>query len=190
MTKKMLMIIDPQVDFISGSLAVEGASSAMIDLARYIERHGDEYDVIGVSLDWHPTNHCSFKDNGGIWPPHCVQHTVGATISPEVFDAIKKAKNVFYVPFTKGSLPGSEEYSFMDNKTNIEHFKILLDEEEIEQIDVCGIALDYCVKESIIGMWGQGLGDKINLLLKYSPAIGDPKLTLDELTSKGIKLVG
>lgn len=78
----------------------------------------------------------------------------------------------------------------MDNKTNIEDFKILLDEEEIEQIDVCGIALDYCVKESIIGMWAQGLGDKINLLLKYSPAIGDPKITLDELTSKGIKLIG
>ena len=189
MAKKMLMIIDPQVDFISGSLAVEGASSAMIDLARYIERHGDEYEVIGVSLDWHPTDHSSFKDNGGIWPPHCVQHTVGATISPEVFDAIKTAKKGFYVPFTKGSIQGIEEYSFMDDKNNVEAFLNLIDEDEIDQIDVCGIALTHCVHKSVIGIWAKGLGDKVNLLLKYSPAIGDPTETLKDLEARGIKII-
>ena len=35
--KRMLMIIDPQIDFISGSMAVEGAAEKMDALIKYIE---------------------------------------------------------------------------------------------------------------------------------------------------------
>ena len=189
MSKKMLLIIDPQNDFINGSLAVEGADGAMLSLARHIERHGTEYDVIAVTCDWHPVNHISFKDNGGIWPPHCVQHTNGACISPIIFDAIRSLENAHYVTFTKGDNPKTEEYSFMDNKESANKFLQLVKDEEITEIDCCGNALNYCVSESIIGMWAKGLGDKITLLTKFSPAIGDATKVLEDLASKGIKIL-
>ena len=188
MAKKMLLIIDPQVDFINGSLAVEGADGAMIALARYIERNGQDYHAIGITCDWHPVDHISFKENGGIWPSHCVQHTVGATISPYIFDAVKSAKNALYLSFTKGDNPKTEEYSFMDNQVAAKRFLEFVKTEEIEEIEVCGLALTYCVSESIVGMWAKGLGDKITLLTEFSPSIGDPSKTLEDLGSKGIKI--
>ena len=34
-----------------------------------------KYDYICITMDSHPENHYSFKENGGIWPKHCVIYT-------------------------------------------------------------------------------------------------------------------
>ena len=34
--------------------------------------------------DWHPADHTSFKEQGGIWPVHCVQGTEGAAFHPDL----------------------------------------------------------------------------------------------------------
>lgn len=41
---KILLIVDPQVDFISGSLAVEGAKEKMDALANLIKNCGLKWD--------------------------------------------------------------------------------------------------------------------------------------------------
>ena len=40
---KILLIVDPQVDFVNGSLPVTGAAEAMDALAAYVKEHGNEY---------------------------------------------------------------------------------------------------------------------------------------------------
>lgn len=67
--KRMLLIVDPQNDFITGSLAVPGAKTKMMRLADF---NLQQYDLICVTLDSHPEDHCSFEINGGIWPKHCI----------------------------------------------------------------------------------------------------------------------
>ena len=62
--KKLLLIVDPQVDFITGTLPVGGAAEAMDALATYVKEHGDEYIVKIATSDWHPYHHCSFADDG------------------------------------------------------------------------------------------------------------------------------
>ena len=57
----MLLIVDPQNDFISGSLAVEGAAEIIPVLNKYIEK----IPSIAVSRDWHPEGHSSFVEQGG-----------------------------------------------------------------------------------------------------------------------------
>ena len=76
---KVLLIIDPQNDFITGSLAVPGAIEAMDYLTRWVQEHHDEYDAFVVTLDQHPADHYSFDVQGGPWPVHCVRYTIGAT---------------------------------------------------------------------------------------------------------------
>ena len=76
----VLMIIDPQYDFISGSLECSDAIEKMTKLAYYIRENGEKYDSIVITLDWHPIDHCSFIENGGEWPMHCVAYTKGASI--------------------------------------------------------------------------------------------------------------
>ena len=78
--KKLLLIVDPQIDFITGTLPVAGAAEAMDALAKYVKEKGNEYNVKIVTADWHPYHHSSFADEGGMWPRHCVQHSVGAAI--------------------------------------------------------------------------------------------------------------
>lgn len=70
--KKLLLIIDPQIDFITGTLPVPGAVDAMDSLAEYIRRNNSDYDRVIVTADRHPMRHCSFKAEGGKWPAHCV----------------------------------------------------------------------------------------------------------------------
>ena len=74
----MLIVVDPQIDFISGSLPVPGAAEAMNQLADYVKANGDDYALMVVTNDWHPYDHCSFAPNGGPWPVHCVQNSEGA----------------------------------------------------------------------------------------------------------------
>lgn len=63
---KILLIVDPQVDFISGSLAVEGAKEKMDALASALQNGEIDCDYAMVTKDFHPSNHCSFKENGGL----------------------------------------------------------------------------------------------------------------------------
>lgn len=64
---KILLIVDPQVDFISGSLAVEGAKEKMDALTDALLDGDIDCDYVMVTKDYHPSNHCSFKENGGQW---------------------------------------------------------------------------------------------------------------------------
>ena len=64
----ILLIVDPQNDFITGSLAIEGAIPAMDYLTAYVKEHHAEYDAIVVTMDQHPADHCSFDVSGGPWP--------------------------------------------------------------------------------------------------------------------------
>ena len=64
--KNILLIVDPQNDFITGTLPVEGAEERMKKLAEYIKARHIEYDYILMTMDSHPTNHSSFKDNEAI----------------------------------------------------------------------------------------------------------------------------
>lgn len=175
--KNILLIVDPQNDFITGSLAVEGAKEKMMKLAEYIKNSGHKYDAICITKDSHPKDHCSFKENGGIWPEHCVAYTNGWNI-PEYLDDVLREFNdqdFKYVHiYHKGTEPDTEEYSIFDNHEdgNILANQItdLIREGNIE-IDICGIAGDYCVLETLKGLRNI-IGDKyIRVLTPYVASI-------------------
>lgn len=88
--KKILVLIDCQNDFITGSLAVKEAEYAMQNLEEHITRFHNDYDKIIITADKHPHDHCSFIKNGGEWPEHCVVGTNGA----EIYESILSALNI------------------------------------------------------------------------------------------------
>lgn len=62
--KNLLLIIDPQVDFITGSLEVSGAKESMTKLANLIKYSSIvEFDNIIVTLDSHQPGHISFRSS-------------------------------------------------------------------------------------------------------------------------------
>ena len=150
-----LIIVDEQNDFITGTLAVKGAKTAVEETKKFIKSHHKEIEKIIFTVDWHPYNHSSFKKNGGPWPHHCVQYTPGACIEPKLLKLVQ-SYDIHYEVSQKGCIEEVEEYGAF---SEISHGgdslfgeKIYLDIVEVNPEStfvVCGIAGDYCVKETI-----------------------------------------
>lgn len=176
--KNILLIVDPQNDFITGSLAVKGAKEKMMKLADYINGDHPSYDYVCVTMDTHPENHSSFKENGGIWPAHCVYDTNGWNFPEYLNEALENAN--FVSCYHKGTEVDKEEYSIFDNErdgfTLYTQIKELARQEDV-YVAVCGIAGDYCVLETIKGL-RKFIGDEyITVLTDYTASIdGGEKL--------------
>lgn len=166
--KKVLIIVDPQNDFITGSLAVPGAEDKMIDLFNYLEENPKLFDRIYVTMDSHPIDHCSFVENGGIWPKHCVTDTLGWDI-PNYLDEILWNFDTHFC--RKGTNPNKEEYSIFENEEDGASLRIDLEEDlkESTEVYVCGIAGDYCVLETLKGL--VQFSDNIIVLNDYTASI-------------------
>ena len=114
MRNKLLLITDPQVDFIIDSLPVPGAERTMNALATYVRNHGSEYSHIIITADRHPMRHCSFKTEGGEWPIPCVSDSSGAAIWPPIMDVVLNNPDKITI-LHKGKDASREEYSIFKN---------------------------------------------------------------------------
>lgn len=190
--KKILLIIDPQNDFVSGSLMVPDALEKMNSLRDFIEEHGKEFDEVVITLDWHPINHCSFVKNGGKWPEHCVKFTNGAMPEPGLIRTILETfpNNNIQVIY-KGMSPGREEYGAFEDPVQR---SVLLPERDIyserkANITVTGIMSEYCVVESLKGILRDefyATSENITLWLPGISTMDDHKTLLGFAKEKGI----
>lgn len=150
---KKLYIVDPQNDFMdNGTLPVAGSCERMQALASYLDSLSlSFYDQIMVSLDWHPLTHCSFSQQGGPWPQHCVSFTDGALIHPQLMTALERWRRAGKLCFiTKGCKPDVEEYSGVDDALNEALVRQLC--QGIDQLDICGVVGTVCVQNTIQGI--------------------------------------
>jgi len=154
---KTLVIVDFQKDFCrpNGSLYVPGAEQAEQAIVDYIENNYKDILNVLFTVDWHSPNHCSFKKNGGIWPVHCVQFSEGAGISDKIIQACISHDLKFRV-FKKGNNDITEEYGAFQYIGISGRGGIIVRNEFFQELVipntefvVCGLAGDYCVKETI-----------------------------------------
>ena len=129
----VVIVVDYQSDFAKpeGNLYVKDGEKLQKPINNFLEKIKEKAYVIATK-DWHPQNHSSFQ----VWPQHCVQQTEGASLC---FDT----KNVNLI-IHKGMKEDQEEYSAFEN-SNKQILKLL----EFKDIFVCGLALDFCVLNTI-----------------------------------------
>lgn len=154
-----LVIIDVQRDFVGGSLAVEGAEQIVPVLARYIRRFRAQGLPVIATRDWHPPDHLSFRDQGGMWPAHCVAGTRGAEFAP----GLQLDKNAIVV--SKATTAGADAYSAFD-ATELD---AKLRKMGIQRLFVGGLATDYCVAATVKD--ALRLGYRVFLLLDAIRAV-------------------
>ena len=127
-----LIIVDVQNDFCpGGSLAVGGGD----EVVPVLNRIAGQFGTVVATQDWHPTNHQSFKEQGGIWPVHCVAGEAGAELHAD----LDQSAIDLYV--RKATTPEQEAYSGFDGTDLAEQ----LQARGVERVYVGGLALDYCV---------------------------------------------
>ncbi len=184
---KTHIVIDALNDFISGSLPCLNAKNAVKESIAYINENPN-MQVLYVR-DHHPSTHCSFKENGGIWPAHCVENTFGAEISKEYYTDVEKTINSpvqrFNI-FNKGENKELEEYSGFNAKNA---FYGELKANLTKQVIVSGMATEYCVKETVLLLLENGY--EVSILKRGLAYIDkeEHEKVLKELEEMGAKII-
>jgi len=185
---KALFIVDVQNDFTEGgALGVEGGDAVAERITRYLGAHASEYAVIVASRDWHDAE----NDNGGhfhpepdfvdTWPVHCVSGTAGA----EYDEGLDTSAVTHHVK--KGQ--GKPAYSLFEGTTD-EGATVseLLDAAGVVDVDVTGIATDYCVRASALDAIEHGRHVRVLTDLVAGVAAHSSDAALAELAHAGAEL--
>ncbi|WP_297886983.1 nicotinamidase [Sulfurihydrogenibium sp.] len=160
-SKDALIVVDMQNDFMPyGALPVKDADKIVPIINEYVSIFEEKSNPVFYTRDWHPENHISFKGYGGIWPSHCVQNTEGAKFHP---DLKIPSDNKFII--SKGTSPDFDAYSGFQGTV----LDSLLKERGVKRIFVCGVATDFCVKNTVIG--GLNLGYQVFILTDAIKAV-------------------
>ncbi|MEO6115080.1 MAG: isochorismatase family protein [Pseudolysinimonas sp.] len=177
---RALFIIDVQNDFTEGgALGVAGGDAVAAGITAYLRAHPDRYDVVIASRDWHDAD----TDNGGhfaldaapdfvdAWPVHCVAGTVGAQYDPGL------DVGLIDVHIRKGQ--GKPAYSIFEGTTDEgDELPTVLDKLGVDDVDVVGIATDYCVRASALDAIASGRHVRVidDLIAGVAPESSDAAL--------------
>lgn len=177
-----LVIVDVQNDFLpGGNLAVPEGDAVIPPLNEFIQRFQDRGRPVYATRDWHPPDHCSFKPQGGPWPPHCVAETEGAAFAADLHlpaDAV-----VIY----KGTLQGKDAYSGFDGTNLAGHLR----DHDISRLFVGGLTTEYCVLNTVKDALAEGF--KVMLTKQAVRAVeadaGDGDRAIAEMQRCGAELI-
>lgn len=182
---RALFVIDVQNDFTEGgALGVEGGAAVAQRITDYLRAHPDRYDTVFASRDWHHGD----DDNGGhfsphpdfvdSWPPHCVAGTQGAEYHPALDTSL------IDVPVRKGQ--GVPAYSIFEGTTDDgSAFPDALDARGVDEVDVVGIATDYCVRASALDALRAGMKVRVLTDLVAGVAAESSAAALREVADAG-----
>jgi nicotinamidase/pyrazinamidase len=146
-----LLIIDFQNDFCpGGALAVEDGDAIAPRVNELLE--SGRFDLVVATRDWHPANHASFIEQGGPWPPHCVQGTPGA----ELHSSLDRSKIDYVVDVGAGE--ADEGYSGFEKSDLAE----ILRRHAIDAVTVVGLATDYCVRATALDALREGFATTVD----------------------------
>ena len=154
--KKILILIDCQVDFISGSLANPDAQAAVPAILEKIKNF--DGDAIYLTMDTHQKNYLETSEGQKLPVEHCIYATKGWEIEERIRDAVEAREllgmKVEYI--TKPTF-GSVEPTWGCDKSLVE---LILDTElkaahdagkKVEmEIEICGFISDICVLHNAI----------------------------------------
>lgn len=135
-----VIAVDVQNDFCpGGALAVQDGDRVVPVLNHWIEAALAKHVPVIASRDWHPVHHCSFAEEGGPWPPHCIQDTEGAAFHPDL------AISPEVIRVSKGTAFDKDNYSAFDG-TGLANF---LKSNGVKRLWIGGLAQDVCVLATV-----------------------------------------
>jgi len=175
---RALIVVDVQNDFCEGgSLAVEGGAAVAGRISAHLAAHRSDYRLVVATRDWHidPGTHFAAEpDFSATWPAHCVAGTDGAAFHPALDTAVDFLGTVDAV-VSKGAYEAA--YSGFEGRTEDGMaLAELLADAGITEVDVVGIATDYCDKATALDAHSAGFATRLILPLTAGVA---PDTTAD-----------
>lgn len=134
--QKILIVVDMQNDFVTGSLGSEAAQVA----AKNIAAHINEYDTVIFTRDTHGPDYLETLEGKFLPVPHCIKDTEGWEIIPELVNGVSKVKNLYVVD--KNTF-GTFIWGSMSVNMSVD---------EDATIEICGVCTDICVVSNALIM--------------------------------------
>lgn len=197
---RALILVDIQNDFMPGGALPVADGDAVVSVANAL---AERFSLVVATQDWHPSDHGSFAsahpgrnageliELGGVqqvlWPDHCVQGTPGAS-----FHSSLDVASIDHV-VRKGTDPGVDSYSgFYDNDRRLDTgLGEYLMSRGVDEVVICGLATDYCVKYTVLDAVGLGFG--VTVIEDGCRAVdlqpGDGERALLEMHAAGARVV-
>ena len=173
---RALIIVDVQNDFCEGgSLAVAGGAAVARDVSAKLAGAG-AWDHVVATKDFHVDPGTHFQE----WPAHCVAGTPGSDFHPEL--ATDRIEAVFHKGAHAAAYSGFEGVS---DGTGLAQW---LRDRDVTEVDVVGIATDYCVKATALDAVREGFATAVLTDLTAAVAADTQKLALQELQANGVTL--
>ncbi|HVM08918.1 MAG TPA: isochorismatase family protein [Acidimicrobiales bacterium] len=184
---RALVIVDVQNDFCEGgSLAVAGGAGVAAGISEYLAANRDRYAVVVATKDWHVDPGAHFASTGAVpdfaatWPAHCVAETEGAEFHPNLdpsgIDAV----------FLKGRYEAA--YSGFEGRHSEtdEPLADYLRARDVDEVDVVGIATDYCDRATALDAVANGFRVRLLTDLAAGVAPESTERALEELAAAGV----
>ena len=176
LSETALIAVDVQHDFLpGGALGVPGGDAVVEPLVRAARGAG----LVIKTRDAHTADHCSFAEQGGTWPVHCVEGTRGAELHPAI--ATLEGPVV-----DKGTRQGADAYSGFDGTALAD----MLRTAGVTHVVVGGLATDYCVKATVLDALAAGFHTTVlaDAIAAVDVAQGDGRRALDEMVAAGAQI--
>lgn len=172
-----LLVVDVQNTFCpGGTLPVANGDAVVAPLNQAMAHFPGR---VFATQDWHPDDHCSFKEQGGIWPPHAVQNTPDSELHP----ALNRSQITALVQ--KGTCSDRDAYSGFDGTDLADRLR----NQGITRVFVGGLATDYCVKATALDAKQEGF--EVVVLTDASRAVdvhpGDGEQALTQMKAEGVQ---
>lgn len=181
--EKAIVVVDEIYGFLpGGALACEHSLEAVAATKALLEK---KPGIPALFIcDHHPANHCSFVEQGGPWPPHCIAGTREGEIHEDLLPFVQEE-----LTFFKGCDPAVEQYSGFEGRNAAgQSLAEVLQLLGTEVVYVVGIATEYCVRNTAEDLLKAGF--KVTILedcLGWVDAEGHKK-NLPELAREGIRI--
>ena len=134
--KKVLVVVDMQNDFVSGSLGTPEAQSIVKNVKRLINQARKNGDFIVATKDTHfMTSYFASQEGNNLPVLHCIKHTDGW----ELVDGVKELINKDEI-FEKSSFGSIRA---------MKHVAKLAEENKL-YVEFCGLCTDICVISNVV----------------------------------------
>lgn len=185
-----LLVVDVQNDFADpqGSLSVRGGAALVAVISGHIERARAAGAFVAYTQDWHPPETPHFAKDGGIWPVHCIAGSWGARLHPDL---------TVDGPVVRKGASGEDGYSGFTmrhpttGETEPTELDAVLRRARVARVVVCGLATDYCVRETVLDALRLGYAASVaaEAIAAVDLVPGDGERALEAMRRAGAEVV-
>ena len=196
-----LIVVDYQNDFAhaNGTLRVTEGDVILPAVNDLMARTKADAGLVVTTQDWHPDGHVSFAATHGLpdfalldgdrkWPKHCVADAWGADFLDglDLTKVDRRVLKAFEKDVDSYSGFGGREFKGGKPGATLEE---LLRAEGVEEVDVAGLATEYCDKATVLDALRLGFKVRVHraAIRAVNPADGEKALA--EMAAAGAVVV-